>query len=401
MKILSKYIIFQNGVNGALFIAIFRGKVSEGMDFADNNARAVICVGIPFPGFKDPQVNLKKEYNDKKRESNKNILTGREWYEIEAFRALNQALGRCIRHRNDWGAILMVDQRYGFNPRYVNSLSKWVRNGVRHHNNCENVLFELNDFCQEMGERDEKLREEMAKLKAFQPPLPKTEPKVEQKPVETKPSQSGWMSTQTNSKNVDAKVEEMRKKVENRTVEKVSVPELKFFLKSVTKKYPSNQRKQELVSQVYEYFGKEQNSSLKSMLSQFKVEEPTEQNSEASAYFKNETFERNASTSSVQSQESSTEKPPMKKFKFSPVNANSSKLCDNSKEQTLGSSSTESLPNVKKFNFQPIASSTQINDTLENASPNSQSSQNFKKRQGFVAPAKKPVFYDDSDDDFV
>ena len=99
-----------NGVDGALFIAIFRGKVSEGMDFADNNARAVICVGIPFPGFKDPKVNLKKEYNDKRHETNKNILSGHEWYEIEAFRALNQALGRCIRHRNDWGAILMVDQ---------------------------------------------------------------------------------------------------------------------------------------------------------------------------------------------------------------------------------------------------------------------------------------------------
>ena len=152
-----------NGVDGALFIAIFRGKVSEGMDFADNNARAVICVGIPFPGFKDPKVNLKKEYNDKRHETNKNILSGHEWYEIEAFRALNQALGRCIRHRNDWGAILMVDQRYRCNPRYVNSLSKWVRNDVRHFNNCKNALFQLNNFCQGMSERDEKLKEEMAK----------------------------------------------------------------------------------------------------------------------------------------------------------------------------------------------------------------------------------------------
>jgi hypothetical protein len=32
-------------------------------------------------------------------------------YTSQAFRALNQALGRCIRHRNDWGAILMVDDR--------------------------------------------------------------------------------------------------------------------------------------------------------------------------------------------------------------------------------------------------------------------------------------------------
>ena len=111
-----------------------RGKVSEGLDFADNNARAVICVGIPFPSYKDAQVKLKMTYNDKKNQENGKFLNGRDWYEIQAFRALNQALGRCIRHRKDWGAILMVDQRYGINRRYVDSLSKWVRNGVTHHN---------------------------------------------------------------------------------------------------------------------------------------------------------------------------------------------------------------------------------------------------------------------------
>ena len=30
--------------DGALFLAVFRGKVSEGLDFADNHARAVITV---------------------------------------------------------------------------------------------------------------------------------------------------------------------------------------------------------------------------------------------------------------------------------------------------------------------------------------------------------------------
>ena len=31
---------------GALFLAVCRGKVSEGLDFADNFARAVITVGV-------------------------------------------------------------------------------------------------------------------------------------------------------------------------------------------------------------------------------------------------------------------------------------------------------------------------------------------------------------------
>lgn len=44
-------------LDGALLIAVCRGKVSEGLDFTDDNARAVVTVGIPFPNIKDLQVN--------------------------------------------------------------------------------------------------------------------------------------------------------------------------------------------------------------------------------------------------------------------------------------------------------------------------------------------------------
>jgi len=44
------------------------------------------------------QVVLKKQYNDNHC-SSKGLLCGRDWYEIQAYRAMNQALGRCIRHK--------------------------------------------------------------------------------------------------------------------------------------------------------------------------------------------------------------------------------------------------------------------------------------------------------------
>ena len=34
------------GVTGVLFLAVCRGKVSEGLDFADKNARLVVTVSI-------------------------------------------------------------------------------------------------------------------------------------------------------------------------------------------------------------------------------------------------------------------------------------------------------------------------------------------------------------------
>jgi Rad3-related DNA helicase len=49
---------FGANITGALLIGICRGKVSEGADFADHQARAVITLGIPFPNTKDLQVTL-------------------------------------------------------------------------------------------------------------------------------------------------------------------------------------------------------------------------------------------------------------------------------------------------------------------------------------------------------
>ncbi|KAA8537397.1 hypothetical protein F0562_026916 [Nyssa sinensis] len=77
---------------GAAFLAVCRGKVSEGIDFSDENARVVIIVGIPFPNIYDIQVAQKKRYNDTHK-SSKNLLSGNEWYCQQAFRALNQAAG--------------------------------------------------------------------------------------------------------------------------------------------------------------------------------------------------------------------------------------------------------------------------------------------------------------------
>ena len=140
---------------GALLLAVCRGKISEGLDFSDDNARAVITVGIPYPNSKDPLVLLKKEYNNANKR--RGLLTGKEWYEIQAYRAINQALGRCIRHCNDWGALIMVDKRFVMSSQmYCSRLSKWISKERKTYNCFDTAIASLQKFCNEMNSRNSK-----------------------------------------------------------------------------------------------------------------------------------------------------------------------------------------------------------------------------------------------------
>jgi Fanconi anemia group J protein len=129
---------------GPLLFAIMRGKVSEGLDFADNRARGVITVGIPYPHLLDTQVGLKKKYNDANMK--RGLKSGAEWYETQAYRALNQALGRCIRHRNDWGALIIIDKRFLTEERHLQGLSKWIRRKMQLFPTFEKLHSSLRNF---------------------------------------------------------------------------------------------------------------------------------------------------------------------------------------------------------------------------------------------------------------
>jgi regulator of telomere elongation helicase 1 len=106
-----------------VFIAVCRGKLSEGIDFVDNAARCVIMAGIPYPLIFDPKVVTKKDYLDRKYASRKSSINGNSWYKLQACRAVNQAIGRVIRHVDDYGVIILMDERY---RSHNIEISKWL-----------------------------------------------------------------------------------------------------------------------------------------------------------------------------------------------------------------------------------------------------------------------------------
>jgi Fanconi anemia group J protein len=80
------------------------------------------------------KVRLKKEYNSSAYARSERMLPGGDWYAHQAFRAYNQALGRCVRHLHDYAAIFLVDARFARHAdadRNKSMVSKWMRHLVR------------------------------------------------------------------------------------------------------------------------------------------------------------------------------------------------------------------------------------------------------------------------------
>eukprot|EP01105_Mastigella_eilhardi_P006669 TRINITY_DN1820_c0_g1_i2.p1 TRINITY_DN1820_c0_g1~~TRINITY_DN1820_c0_g1_i2.p1 ORF type:complete len:610 (-),score=178.14 TRINITY_DN1820_c0_g1_i2:26-1855(-) len=166
---------------GGAFLGVCRGKLSEGLDFADDMARTVVVIGIPYPAVQDPRVATKRQYNDQQcaqarlcaqqqqqtqqpqlssspspptsqqqqllqqqqqtqqqlssspasqqphePQQQRTISDGSTWYTLQGLRAVNQAVGRIIRHRGDYGAVVLLDARYA-RPSTVAQLSRWLR----------------------------------------------------------------------------------------------------------------------------------------------------------------------------------------------------------------------------------------------------------------------------------
>ena len=138
----------RNKYKGAILLSVCRGSCSEGMNFKDDMARLVIVVGIPYAMLLDPKVQLKKEFQDEfnkllyKDEKYRNIkkLTGSEWYSQNALKCVNQALGRVIRHSNDYGAMVLIDTRYQYivKQKYI---SLWMRNKCKIYNKNNKKTF--------------------------------------------------------------------------------------------------------------------------------------------------------------------------------------------------------------------------------------------------------------------
>ncbi|GJE94647.1 DNA repair helicase [Phanerochaete sordida] len=120
---------------GALLFAVVGAKLSEGLNFADDLARAVVIVGLPFANLASPELRERMAYVNRAQQRRGGAPAqgakdaGTELYENMCMKAVNQSIGRAIRHRGDWASLVLLDARYAA-PRIQNKLPKWIGRNV-------------------------------------------------------------------------------------------------------------------------------------------------------------------------------------------------------------------------------------------------------------------------------
>ena len=126
--------------NGAILLCVVGGKMSEGINFKDDLCRVVIMIGLPYPNPNDIELKERMKY------LNENIdnKAGNVYYQNLCMRAVNQSIGRAIRHKFDFGVILLMDYRYSERQNIYQSIPNWIK---KSYIKCDSFQKAYQPFC--------------------------------------------------------------------------------------------------------------------------------------------------------------------------------------------------------------------------------------------------------------
>jgi chromosome transmission fidelity protein 1 len=119
---------------GGLLVCVVGAKLSEGINFGDGLGRCVVAFGLPYPDLRDVELQERLAHIERTSAGagagtaaglapprqgeggtgGQGALgpVGREMYANMCMQAVNQCVGRAIRHVRDYAAVVLVDVRY-------------------------------------------------------------------------------------------------------------------------------------------------------------------------------------------------------------------------------------------------------------------------------------------------
>ncbi|TMS06030.1 ATP-dependent DNA helicase DDX11 [Larimichthys crocea] len=140
------------GLTGALLFSVVGGKMSEGINFSDDLGRCVVMVGMPYPNIKSPELQEKMSYLDKHLPHSGGRSPGQALIENLCMKAVNQSIGRAIRHRGDYSSMVLCDRRYS-RPATLAKLPKWIQDRTSTHSTFGPAFAALRKFFLEKKQK--------------------------------------------------------------------------------------------------------------------------------------------------------------------------------------------------------------------------------------------------------
>lgn len=128
-------------LKAASLFSVVGGKLSEGINFQDDLARGIIMIGLPYPNIMSGELIAKRKYIETKA----NPAKANEYVENLCMRAVNQSIGRSIRHIKDYAMIYLIDQRYE-KPGIQTKLSAWINKRLARGLSFNQVIDETHEF---------------------------------------------------------------------------------------------------------------------------------------------------------------------------------------------------------------------------------------------------------------
>ena len=103
------------GGGEAVLFTVFRSTASEGLDFPDELCRGVVLAGLPWQNVNNVEGRIRK------RTLGNEMY--KKWRVNDMLSSCFQAIGRLIRHRDDYGVVVLIDKDY---KKFEDRLPKWL-----------------------------------------------------------------------------------------------------------------------------------------------------------------------------------------------------------------------------------------------------------------------------------
>lgn len=139
----------------AILFAVVGGRLSEGINFQDNLCRAIVMTGLPYPNLLSGELQIKKRHLEMKVEASNKTKPNSQWEDPKVvvknfldnlcMKAVNQSVGRSIRHINDYSIIILFDNRYD-RDSIKNKLSHWVRKRIQPQLSVTPIMHSIKTF---------------------------------------------------------------------------------------------------------------------------------------------------------------------------------------------------------------------------------------------------------------